>query len=81
MLGPPVGQAMACSSHQSPFCTCTSVPLRPVQPLVLRLTSLESRPDTRTIDPGTAIDACILEKEAERLLQALNWLENLLKRH
>ena len=62
------------TSHRSPFCTCTSR-----QPLVLGLTSLESRPDTRTIDLGTAVGACILGKEAERLLQALNWLENLLK--
>lgn len=64
------------TSHRSPFCTCTSR-----QPLVLGLTSLESRPDTRTIDLGTAVGACILGKEAERPLQALNWLENLLKRH
>lgn len=39
------------------------------------------RPEMRTIYPGTDIDAYIPGKGAESLLQALNWLENLLKRH
>lgn len=61
-LGRPVGQAKVYSSHHH-LLHCTSVPLRPVQPPVLGLPSHESRPDARTTDPGTAVDACILEKQ------------------
>lgn len=81
MLELPAGQASACSSHRPPLYMSTSVLLRPVQSPVLGLASHEDRPETRTIHPGTDVDAYIPGKGAESLLQALNWLENLLKRH